>query len=199
MEMILPSKYVLNESTEISSFPGVAYKTERGVKTELIWGTHPLISVALVDKRTEIDTLIISHVFVERYISTYIKQDIMNVEIFKIHFNKGDFPEKPDGMRGDIISNFKDNKLDDIWMSYEHVHGPYLADTNYIASHMREKRLEEIGAKILVDLIPERDNYMENPLDLPQIGIIMNGSDDSQFDYIHNLVQRDRSIKEWLN
>jgi hypothetical protein len=154
-------------------WPGVAYKTPDGkVKTELLWGTNKFLSVQMAGHAGEDVIFAFYHIFVERYINKCLQTPFNETEIFRFYLTRGDFPEKPEDMIGDLLPKIIDAQKKDVWASYEHISGPYLVDPIYVMSQMSAGRLEAISPTVRENLVPDRAEYMRNPQDLPVLGVV---------------------------
>lgn len=177
-EVIIPSKYVLTKDEEIGIFPGVAYKlANKQVKNELLWGSNKFLAVQMAGQMNEEMIFTISHVFVERYINKCLDRTIDNVEIFRFYLSRGDFPERPTDIQGETVRCFKDENGRDVWTTYEHISGPYIADPQYIVSAFTAGRTEDISPVITESLIYDKMAYQRNPVDLPILGVVIEDDD----------------------
>jgi hypothetical protein len=154
-------------------WPGVAYKLQDGkVKNELLWGTVRFLSVQLAGSVNPEVLFAFYHIFVERYINQCLHIPFNEVDIFRFYLTRGDFPEQPEDMTGDLLPKIQDAAKKDVWASYEHISGPYLADPMYLMSQMSAGRLEDISPYVRENLVPDRMEYMRNPQDLPVLGVV---------------------------
>lgn len=173
-EVIIPSLYFISREEESGCFPGVAYKQVDGsVKNEILWGYNKFLSVSIVNHSDENAMLNISHVFVERYISRCLEQKYDDVEVFRFYINKGAAIERPFDLRGDTISQYKDTHGHNIWISYEHISGPYLADPQYLVSAFTSESLDDISPIVMENLVIDKASYKNNPQDLPVMGVLI--------------------------
>jgi hypothetical protein len=189
-EIILPSRYILTKDTEVGCFAGVAYRDQNGkTRSELLLGTISFLSVQLVGQADKDGIFTVDHIFVERYITQCLKKRLEDVEIFKFYLSRGDFPEIPSDLPGEVVVHFVSPQKDHVWTSYQHISGPYLADTQYISSALSANRLDDISPNVTQNLIPERAHYRHNPQDLPQIGVIV-GDDEATVEqkYFEDLI-----------
>jgi signal peptidase I len=164
----------LTKDEESACFPGVAYHLPTGeVRNELLWGHNKFLSVQIAGHADDHSIFTLSHIFVERYINRCIKRPFDNVEIFRYYFSRGFLPEKPSDLADGITNHLSDSQGADIWTCYEHLSGPYLADSEYITSQFSAGRLDDISPQINTNLIPDKAAYRRNPQDLPILGVIM--------------------------
>lgn len=201
-EVVVPCRYLLTPDAEVGSFTGVAYKKEDGtVRTELLWGTDRKVSVKISGEMGQDFMYAYTHTFVERYINQCLKRPFIDVEIFRFYMSRGEFPEAPTDLQGEILRHFKDPQQKDVWTSYEHISGPWLANTEYVISQLSAGRLDDISAKVTTNLIPDRSSYLQNPQDLPIVGIIQS-TDESSIDQrlMEDLIIRQRIKKpQYIN
>jgi len=173
IEVVIPSRYVLTKESETGMWPGVAYKLQDGkVKNELLWGTNRFLSVQLAGSVDKDVLFAFYHIFVERYINKCLHVPFNDIDIFRFYLTRGEFPEQPDDMRGDLLPKIKDAAKKDVWASYEHISGPYLADPMYIMSQLSAGRLEDLSPTVRENLVPDRAEYSRNPQDLPVLGVV---------------------------
>lgn len=201
MELILPSLYILTKTSEIGRFPGVAYKLDDGkVKNELLWGHNKFLSVQMVGQTNEEGLFCIYHIFVERYIDKCLKKPFNNMEIFQFYLFRGDFPEQPPEMRGELVRHFLDEKNQHVWTSYEHLSGLYLANPQYITSQFTASQLEDISPTITEPLIIDKAAYMRNPQNILIPGVILEADQVSTDQrYLEELLFKTRQPKKtWI-
>jgi hypothetical protein len=91
---------------------------------------------------------------------------------FVFYLTRGDFPEQPEDVMGDLLPKTRDASKNDVWASYEHISGPYLADPMYIMSQLSAGHLDDLSPYVRENLVPDRAEYMCNPQDLPVLGIV---------------------------
>jgi hypothetical protein len=196
-EVIVPFKYVLTQEEEIGIFPGVAYKTaDNKIRNEILWGNNKFMSVTIIEQLDENMVFTISHVFVERYIKKCLDRTIDNVEIFRLYVSRGEYPERPSDMQGELIRHYADSRKNDVWTSYEHISGPYLADPQYLVSAFTSGNLDDISPVITENLIIDKAAYRRNPADLPILGVVVD-SDEATRDqkYLEDMVLRTKTKK----
>lgn len=172
-EMIVASRYILTKSEEVGSFVCVAYKLAGGeVRNEILMGHNKSVSVQMVGGVDENVLFGVYHVFVERYIKKCLDRTIDNVEIFRFHLSRGDYPTQPSDIRGELLSSFIDSQGNNVWTSYEHISGPYLADPQFVVSAFTAGRMDDIAPIITQNLILDPASYRRSPQDLPLLGVI---------------------------
>lgn len=172
-ETIIATKYILTREVEVGMWCGVAYLKDGKPRSEILWGTNPHLAVEISGERNEEITFFIHHVFVERYIREILRIPYEQVELFRFFLSRGAFTERPTDIPSTQASHLLDKAGKDIWTSYEHICGPYYADPEYITSQFSAGRLEDISPEITKNLILGRLAYMDNPRDLPVLGIIL--------------------------
>ena len=194
-EFIVASKYIELPGTEIGCFPGIAYKFQGEAKTELVVGQNYRTSVWMLGNSQPELTFAVYHTFVERYIK-YLGLRFEDVETFRFHVAHGPFPNRPSDLVGETISYVQETVDTHAWFAYEHISGSYLADVQLLVSQFTAGRLSEVEAKITKDLIPDRRAYLENPQDLPLIGIIPSGDQaDMDQKFLEDLLLRYKTPK----
>lgn len=180
-EVIVPCRYILTKEEEIGVFAGVAYKTATGKRTELLWSTNSRLAVQIAGERNQEYVFAIHHVFVERYIHHCLDRAFHEVEIFRFYLTRGNYSERPIDSIGDLVTHFKDAENRDVWTTYEHISGPYLADPIFVTSQFSAGRLEDISPSVTKNLVWDKAQYLRNPEDLPQLGVML-GNDQVTID-----------------
>jgi len=196
-EVIVPFKYILTKEEEIGVFPGVAYKiADNQVRNEILWGNNKFMSVPIIEQMDENMIFTISHVFVERYIKKCLDRTIDNVEIFRFYVSRGEYPEQPSDMQGELIRHYADSHKNDVWTFYEHISGPYLADPQYIVSAFTAGGLDELAPVITENLIIDKEAYRRDPQDLPVMGVVTETDETSkEIKYLEDMVLRTKTKK----
>jgi hypothetical protein len=200
MEVIIPSRYILTKEEEIACFPAIAYPLPNGqVKHDVFYDNNPFHSVQMVGHAEQGILFTVCHVFVERYIQRYVKRAFDDVEIFRYYFSRGTYPEPPGDLQGEQLGRVSDAKSHDLWSSYEHISGPYIANPQLLTSAFSAGRLDNISPKATENLIPERGHYRRNPQDLPVVGVILadakSGEVVTDQKYLEDLLIRTKSKK----
>lgn len=173
-EFIVACRWVQLPDMEIGSLPGVAYRNNDKIVTEMVRSCDYNVSVKLFGDYSDEITWAVHHVFVERYIKYVLRKDIQDVEIYRLHVAHGDFGgERPTDIVGDTLSHFQETPSKEAWFTMEHLSGPYLANGQSLVSAFTACRLAEVSARIPQNLIPNRLSYLRNPQDLPLLGIIV--------------------------
>lgn len=196
-EVIIPSRYILTPDVEVGAFVGVAYKLPDGkVKNELLLGTNSFLSVQMISQANKEGIFAVYHIFVERYVNTCLKRTIDDVDIFRFHLSRGDFPERPSELQGLLTQHFISPKRENVWTSYEHISGPYLADPQFISSALSAGRLDYITPVTSQNLVLDRAAYRRNPHDLPMMGVIIAEDEvSSDYKYLEDMVIRTKTKK----
>lgn len=198
-EVVIPTRYILTRDLEVGVWAGVAYMKDGKARSELLWGTNKFLGVEIHHAHQADYLYAVHHVFVERYIRECVKRPFCEVEIYKFSLERGDLPERPASLLGELVAHSKDPSGKDCWTSYQHISGPYLADVQYITSQFSASRLETISPTVTHNLIKDRADYLKNPQDLPQIGVIEGfGNTDEEgppLKYYEDLLIRLRSEK----
>jgi len=196
-ELILACRYILTRDVEIGSFVGVAYKlSDDKVKTELLLGTNSSLSVQVAGQATDDAVFTVDHIFVERYINTCVRKPLENIDIFRFYLSRGHYPERPEDMQGELYSHFQDSIGNDIWTSYEHISGPYLADPQYITSAFSANRLDDLLPIQTTSLILDKASYKRNPQDIPILGVVLAEDEaTSEQKYLEDLCLRTKQKK----
>jgi len=201
MEVVVATRYVLTKDDEVGNWCGVAYKKDGRTKTELLWGTNHNVSVPIIHDHQSDYLFTVHHVFVERYINEILKLPFHDVEIFRFYLSRGDLPDRPTDLLGEVVRQFKDRDNKNCWTSYEHISGPYLANTQFVTSCFSAGCLDRISPEITKNLIPGRLAYMKNPQDLPILGVIPIGNEfTNDPKYYEDLLIRLKGEKpKWIN
>lgn len=196
-EIIIPSRYILTKEVEIGSFVGVAYRlSDNKIKTELLLGTDSFLSVQMAGQVTDDAIFTIDHIFVERYINKCVQRAYDSIDVFRFYLSRGNFPERPEDLQGEQSNHFKDSTGSDIWTSYEHISGPYLADPQFITSAFSANRLDDLSPIQTQGLILDKAAYRRNPKDLPMLGVVVAEDDvSSEQKYLEDLCLRTKTKK----
>lgn len=177
-EYIVACRWVEFPEMEIGSIPGVAYRNNDKIVTELLRSVDYNVSVKLYGGIDAEMSWAVHHVFVERYIKYVLRKSFQDVEIYRIHVAHGDFEgERPSDISGEVVSHFQEIEGKESWFSYEHLCGPYLADMQPVVSAFTAGRLTEVSARVPQNLIPNRRTYVQQPQDLPLLGVIVNADE----------------------
>lgn len=207
-EVILPTKYILTKDEEIAVMVGVAYRLQDNtVKTEVLGATEPNLSVQLIGQVSPELLFSHHHVFVERYVDICLKQKLENVDVFRFYIYRGEYPERPSDLQGEtLVQIHGDSRLTtvypgDLWIGYEHISGPYLADTESLISAYHAGRMDSVSAKCPLPLVMDKSQYLRNKQDLPMVGIVIE-DDEVAVDQkmLEDLVLRSKARKrEYVN
>lgn len=199
--LTIPAKYYMNGDMEIATIPGIVYQ-EDGKKKIGTFTWSPNSSVILSIQLAQNLIFYVRHVFVGRYIDEVVKQPQDQVEVFRIYLSRGDFPERPTDLLGELVTHFEDPEGNHVWFSYEHISGPYLLDPMLVVSDMTSgQSMKEFAVDAPKDLIPNRRIYLNNPSEVKQLGIV-NGDSEVEVDqkYLEDLLIRHRGQKKiWIN
>lgn len=192
--MILPAKYIQTEELMVAAFPGIVYMLN-GKPVINLFTWSPNASVVMALQLSDDLVYHVRHVFVGAYIDKCIKLPQDQIEVFKLYISKGDLPDEPTDLIGEVVNKHIDSDGYDVWMSYEHICGPWLLDPREVVSDVSQTN-GKLSVDAPIDIIPNRRIYLNNPLDLLQLGIL-NGDSQVEVDmkHIEELLFRSRDKK----